>query len=231
MRSHLLGIVVSLCFIFATRAAENELTDAEKKDGWVLLFDGKTTTGWKKPGGKAFPDKGWEVVDGTLHHKPKGGGGDIITEQPYENFEFAWEWKLADGANSGMKYRVADVPGAVYGPEYQMLDDAKQADGKNPKTSTGSLYQIYAPNEKRKVNVGGWNSSKVVVNGNHCEHWLNGEKIVEYEFFSDDWKAGVEKSKFKGNPKYAQPAKGHIAIQDHGDEVWVRNIKIKVLTK
>src|SRR6185295_3129731 len=101
------------------------------------------------------------------------------------------------GANSGMKYRVADVPGAAYGPEYQMLDDAKQADGKNPKTSTGSLYQIYAPNEKRKVNVGDWNSSKVVVNGNHCEHWLNGEKIVEYEFFSDDWKAGVEKSKFK----------------------------------
>lgn len=207
-----------------------ELSDAEKKDGWTLLFDGSTSSGWKKIGGKSFPDKGWKVEDGCLHLAKKGGGGDLVTVDAYENFEFYFEWKTADGTNSGMKYRVADVPGAAFGPEYQILDDATHTDGKNAKTSTGSLYQIYAPNEKKKLKpIGEFNSSKVVVNGNHAEHWLNGEKVVEYEFFSDEWKAGVAASKFKNNEKYGKPAKGHIALQDHGDEVWFRNIKIRVL--
>ena len=231
MRVHT-GLFLAALMFANGLAAEDKpaLTEAEKKDGWVLLFDGTTSTGWKKIGGKGFPDKGWIIEDGTLHHTAKGGGGDIVTVEPYENFEFYFEWKLAKGANSGMKYRVADMPGGAYGPEYQLLDDDGHSDGKSAKTSTGSLYQIYAPNDKKKVKpLGEWNSSKVVVNGNHAEHWLNGEKIVEYEFFSDEWKAGVAASKFKGNAKYGQPAKGYIAFQDHGDEIWLRNIKIKVL--
>ncbi|HLX62052.1 MAG TPA: DUF1080 domain-containing protein [Planctomycetota bacterium] len=208
--------------------AKPELTDAEKADGWVLLFDGATNTGWKKMGGKGFPDKGWVIEDNCLHHTKKGGGGDIITVDEYENFELSLEWKIGDSGNSGVKYRVADAAGAAFGPEYQILDDAKMKEGSNGKTSTGSLYEIFAPNDKKKIKQGEFNSTKIVVNGNHCEHWLNGEKIVEYEFFSDGWKAGVAQSKFKNNPKYGQPAKGHIALQDHGDEVWFRNIKIKV---
>lgn len=223
--------IVVLTFSMAMLCAADKptLTDEEKKDGWVLLFDGETPTGWKKIGAPEFPKEGWEVVDGCLHHK-KGRGGDIVTTETYENFELSLEWKIAPGGNSGVKYRVADVPGAGFGPEMQVLDDTKHADGKNPKTSAGSLYLLFPANEKKKLKpIDEFNVAKVVVNGNHAEHWLNGEKIVEYEFFSDEWKAAVAASKFKNNPKYGTPAKNHIMLQDHGDEVWFRNIKIKVL--
>jgi len=225
-------ILVALSALIA--AAEDSkpvLTDDEKKDGWTLLFDGVTTTGWKKIGDKEFPKEGWEVVDGCLHHK-KGHGGDIITTEKYENFELSLEWKISPGGNSGVKYRVADVPGAGFGPEMQVLDDSTHHDGHDAKSSAGSIYLLFPPNEKKKLKpVGEFNVAKVVVNGNHAEHWLNGEKIVEYEFFSDEWKAAVAASKFKGKANYGTPANNHIMLQDHGDEVWFRNIKIKVLDK
>ncbi len=208
-----------------------ELTEAEKKDGWVLLFDGVTTTGLKKIGGKEFPKEGWEAADGCLHRTKGKGGGDIITVDTYENFELSLEWKISPGGNSGVKYRIADTPGAGFGPEMQILDDTKHPDGKNPKTSAGALYLLFAPNEKKKLNpVGEFNTAKLLVNGNHAEHWLNGEKIVEYEIGSDEWKAGVAGSKYnKEAAKFAIPAKNHLLLQDHNGEVWFRNIKIKVL--
>lgn len=222
-----------LCTLFVSVAvfaeeAPNKLTDAEQKDGWVLLFDGTTSKGWKKIGGKEFPASGWTIDDGTLHLK--GKGGDIVTVESYENFEFSIEWKVTPGTNSGVKYRVEDKPGAAFGPEMQVLDDDKAEDGKKPNHRAGSIYDLAEPNDKKKLKpVGEWNVSKIVVNGNHAEHWLNGEKIIEYDFYSDAWKAAVEKSKFKGNAKYGKPEKGHIALQDHGGEVWFRSIKIRVL--
>jgi hypothetical protein len=208
-----------------------ELTDEEKKDGWKLLFDGVSSDGWKKIGAKTFPDKGWVIEEGCLHHLKKGGGGDIVTTGEHENFELSLEWKIGEGGNSGVKYRVADVPGAAFGPEMQVLDDEHHPDGKKVLTSAGALYEVFPANEKKKLKpITGFNSAKLIVNGNHVEHWLNGEKIVEYEFFSDEWKAAVARSKFKDKPKYGQPAKAHIALQDHGDEVWFRNIKIKELS-
>ena len=222
-------IVLAFCSLSAFAAdSKPVLTDAEKKDGWTLLFDGETSAGWKKIGEKDFPKEGWEIADGCLHRKSKGG--DLVTTDAYENFELALEWKIVVGANSGVKYRVADVKGSGFGPEYQILDDAKEGVEPNSKTATGSIYELFGPNDKKKMNpIGEWNSTKIVVNGNHAEHWLNGEKVVEYEFFSDAWKAAVETSKFKGKANYGAPAKGHILLQDHGGEVWFRNIKIKVL--
>ena len=224
---------VALIAFCLTAAAAGEtkatLTDAEKKDGWMLLFDGETTAGWKKIGAADFPKDAWEIVDGCLHRK-SGHGNDIVTTDTYENFELSLEWKIAPGGNSGVKYRVADVAGSGFGPEMQVLDDGTHPDGKDAKSSAGSLYLLFAPNDKKKLKpVGEFNTAKVVVNGNHAEHWLNGEKIVEYEFFSDEWKAAVALSKFKGKANYGTPAKNHILLQDHGNEVWFRNIKIKVL--
>ncbi len=226
----LIALLLMLSAVLVSAAdTKPALTDDEKKDGWTLLFDGETTTGWKKIGAKEFPTDAWDIVDGCLHRK-NGHGNDIVTTDTYENFELSLEWKIAPGGNSGVKYRVADKPGAGFGPEMQVLDDSKHPDGKDPKSSAGSLYLLFAPNEKKKLKpVDEFNVAKIVVSGNHAEHWLNGEKIVEYDFFSDEWKAAVAASKFKGKANYGLPAKNHILLQDHGNEVWFRNIKIKVL--
>jgi hypothetical protein len=214
---------------FAAAQTPNALTDEERAAGWKLLFDGRSTEGWRSLGGKTFPEKGWVVEDGALKHVAKGGGGDVATAEPYDNFEFTFEWKVAPGANSGVKYRVADKRGAAFGPEYQVIDDERHSDAKNEKRRAGSLYDVFTPQGARPKAVGEWNQSKIVVRGDHIEHWLNGVKVVEAEYGSDAWKAAVEKSKFKGNAAFAATAKGHIAIQDHGDEVSYRNLKIRPL--
>ena len=227
-----LAICLLACLLFSRARGEEVkpvVSEEERKDGWTALFDGTTSSGWKKIGGTAFPDKGWVIEDGCLYRKT-AGGGDIVTLESYENFELSLEWKVNPGTNSGVKYRVEDKPGSAFGPEMQILDDDKADDGKKPNHRAGAIYDLMAPNDKKKLKpVGEFNLSKLLVNGNHVEHWLNGEKIIEYDFFSDAWKAAVAASKFKNNPKYGLPAKGHIALQDHGGEVWYRNIKIKVL--
>lgn len=211
---------------------QNMLTDAEKADGWKLLFDGKDPVGLRGFKKEAFPDKGWKVTEGTLQVTAKGNGGDIVTKDEYENFEFSADWKVSEGANSGIMYLCAEdkftYPWET-GPEMQILDNAKHQDGKDPKTSAGSLYALIACSKEVTRPVGEWNTAKVLKKGNHIEHWLNGTKVVEYEIGSPEWRKLVDASKFKAMPAYGTKSKGRISLQDHGDDVWFRNIKVREL--
>jgi hypothetical protein len=202
----------------------NALTEQEQKDGWILLFDGKSTDGWRKLGSDAFPDKGWVVENGALRHLPGVKGGDIIHNRQFENFEFSFEWMIPkQNGNSGIKYRVQETKGnsGAYGPEYQCMSDGDKTD----KGATGSLYEVFAPVNKKVRPAGEWNESRIIVRGNHVEHWLNGQKTVEFEFGSDTLKEAVAKSKFKDSKGWGVKPKGYIAITDHGDESHWRNLK------
>ena len=212
----------------STNASQNTLTDAEKSAGWRLLFDGKTTTGWRNYGKPTISD-GWKVQDGTLTRV--GAGGDIITTDQFANFELAIDWKIEPGGNSGVFYRASEDTDAIYwnAPEMQVLDDAKHPDGQNPLTSAGAAYDLY-PAPRGVVKPGGeWNTARLIVNGNHVEHWLNGVKLLEYEFGSPDWNSKVAASKFAPHPHFGKNAQGHIGLQDHGNVVAFRNIKLRVL--
>lgn len=210
-------------------APQNQLSEAEKKDGWRLLFDGTTMKGWhnfKKKG----PVEGWKVVDGALLRV--GQGGDLVTDESFDNFEIKLDWRIATGGNSGVMFRVSedeDYPWRT-GAEMQVLDNAEHPDGRNPKTSAGSDYALIAPPKDVTKPIGLFNEARIVCNGPHVEYWLNGLKTAEYEINSPEWKALVEASKFKDMPRYAQNKTGVIALQDHGDRVWYRNIKIRPLT-
>lgn len=211
-------------------AAVNELTAKEKAAGWRLLFDGRTTNGWRGFRKKEFP-AGWEVRDGCLTHV--SGGGDIITVEQFENYELALEWKISPGGNSGIFYHVQELDGLNYvwetGPEMQVLDNAAHADGRNPLTSAGANYALHAPPRDSTAPVGEFNRVRIVCRGDHVEHWLNDVKCVEYDLGSPAWTKLVEGSKFKSMPNYGKFRKGHIALQDHGDLVWYRNVKIRPL--
>lgn len=212
-------------------ASVNELTAREKSDGWKLLFDGKTTAGWHKFKTAPFPGKGWAVEDGWLHGLAKGGG-DIISDDQFDQFELSWEWKIAAGGNSGLKYFVADTRSSALGHEYQMIDDAKNEDAKAPqgKHVTASFYDVLAPTSKLPLKAAGEiNESRILVKGSHVEHWLNGVKVLEYDCGSDGTKAAVAGSKFKTTPDFGTCVKGHILLQDHSSQVWFRNIKIRSL--
>ena len=209
-------------------ATVSELTPAERAAGWRPLFDGATTGGWRGYRRAQIPG-GWQAVDGALTRV--GEGGDIITNEQFANFELALEWKVAPGGNSGIFYRATEAGDAVYtsGPEMQVLDDARHVDGKSRLTSAGSLYGIYAAPAGVVKPAGEWNAARIVVNGNHVEHWLNGVKVVDYELGSADWEKRVREAKFREWPEYGRAKRGHIALQDHGDWVAYRNIRIKVL--
>ncbi len=214
----------------------NELTEQQKAEGWKLLFDGKTMNGWK-----FFKDRknnSWEVIDGTLHCKaPIETSGvdnersDLMTTDQYDNFEFYTEWKITPVGNSGIIYRVTEEYEQPYytGPEYQVIDDKGYPQEKDFHM-TGSNYDMHAPPSDKKMNpVGEWNTTRIVARGNHIEHWLNDVKVVEYEIGSEDWTARKNASKWKETVGYCVPTKGHIDLQDHGSEVWYRNIMIKPL--
>src|SRR5262249_48283640 len=180
----------------ATDALQNTLTDAEKASGWRLLFDGHSTAGWRNYGKPTISD-GWKVQDGALTRV--GAGGDIITTDEFKNFELSIDWKIEIGGNSGIFYRASEDSGAIYwnAAEMQVLDDAKHPDGQDRMTSAGAAYDLY-PSPAGHVKPGGeWNSARLIVNGNHVEHWLNGVKLLEYELGSRDWDAKVAASKFK----------------------------------
>ncbi len=175
---------------------------------------------------------GWKVEDGTLHFNGTKGTGDIVTKQEFENFVLKFQWKISEGGNSGVMYRVSlgDKKPYLSGPEYQVLDDTKHHDGKKPSTSAGALYALYVPQNKTLNPVGQWNTSKIVLNGNKVEHWLNGSKVVDAEIGSADWKEKVEASKFKTWEKFGKNSKGHLCFQDHGNKVWYRSITVDVLS-
>ena len=209
---------------FAVDPPQIEITDAEIEEGWTPLFDGRDASPWWRGYKKETLPEGWKAENGAL---VRHGGGDIITKEKFENFEFSVEWKISEGGNSGIMFRVQETDGPPYvtGPEAQIQDNVK---GKDPQKS-GWLYQFYQSDKDATKPVGEWNLFKLVVNHNKCEHWLNGVKYCEYEIGSADWNEKLAKSKFAKMPGFATTAKGHICLQDHGNEVAFRNIKVRVL--
>ncbi len=212
----------------AQEARMNTLTEAERAAGWRLLFDGRTTIGWRGYLMDGMPE-GWQVVDGALTRVSRAR--DIITTEKFGNFELSLEWKVDPGGNSGVFYRAVEGPDEIYyfAPEMQILDDARHPDGRSELTSSGSNFAINpAPRGVAKP-AGEWNTARILVNGKHVEHWLNGVKLLEYEIDSEDWKRRVASSKFSQWPEYGKAAEGHIGFQEHGSGVTFRNIKIRVL--
>jgi hypothetical protein len=212
----------------AADSATNSLSAAERAGGWRLLFDGRTTDGWRGFKKNNMPD-GWKVVDGALTRV--GAGGDIVTTQKFKNFELSLEWKVAPGANSGIFYRASEDEDAIYwtAPEMQVLDDSGHADGKSRLTAAGSDYGIYEAPAGIVKPAGQWNQVRIIVNGRHVEHWLNGVRMLQYELMSPDWEMRVRGSKFAHFVHYGRNPEGYIGLQDHGDWVAFRSIKIHVL--
>jgi len=206
----------------------NALTPAEQAAGWRLLFDGTTTAGWRGFKMDSMP-AAWQVVDGALTRV--AAGGDIVTRERFRDFELSLEWKVAAGGNSGIFYRASEDEDAIYwtAPEMQVLDDARHPDGRSRLTAAGSDYGLYPAPAGVVKPAGAWNRVRLVVLGHHVEHWLNGVKVVAYELGSPDWEAKVKASKFAPHPRYGRNAEGYIGLQDHGDRVAYRNIKIRVL--
>lgn len=227
-------IAVDLALVGFTRAADdkdappNTLSAQEMKDGWKLLFDGKSLDGWRVF--KKEDAKGWTVKDGTLYLE-KPGAGDLMTKEKYGNFEMTIDWKIETGNNSGLIYRVSEEGGTTYvsGPEMQIANH--KADAKLGKNDGGSLYDMYAPTSNPLKPADQWNTFKVVCNGKHIEQWVNGVKVVDCDIGSDDWNKRLEASKWKKEKLFATQPAGHIALQDHGSKLAFRNVKIKLLEK
>jgi 3-keto-disaccharide hydrolase len=218
--------LLAVCVVGATLAACGG-------QSWQPLFDGKTTDGWRGYKMDSVPSA-WQVIDGALTLNAKGGeptGGDLITTKKYANFELSLEWKVAPGANSGIFYRASEDSDAIYwnAPEYQVLDDAGHPDGKSPLTAAASDYALYPTDSSVVKPAGQWNATRIVVDGNHVEHWLNGVKVVDYQLGSPDWTERVAHSKFAPHPRYGKNTTGYIGLQDHGGWVAYRNIKIRIL--
>lgn len=240
--NNLVGITLILLFAYHPVTCQqkeqtkelNTLSKKEKDEGWLLLFDGKTTNGWRNF--KQNDISGWEVQDGNLIGLGKGGdlGGDIITTEQFEDFELYMEWAIEEAGNSGILFHVieADYP-TVYatGPEYQVLDDIGYPNLLEETQKAGANYAMHIAKNKTLLPSGEFNTSKIIVKDGKVEHWLNGQKVVSYELWTDDWKKRVQASKWKDYPAYGIARKGHISLQDHGSIVKYRNIKIKNLTE
>ncbi|RXK55952.1 DUF1080 domain-containing protein [Oleiharenicola lentus] len=232
------------------KSAANTLTPEEIAAGWRLLWDGQTTTGWRSAKGEEFPAHGWLIQDGQLNVLDSGGkeavgGGDIITRETFTEFELLVDFKLTPGANSGIKYFVQPglaaitatgakaAVGSAIGLEFQILDDALHPDaklGRDGNRTVSSLYDLIPASASKQPNaIGEWNTARVLVRGNHVEHWLNDTKVVEYERDSPAFRAAVAASKYKNIPGFGEWPSGHILLQEHGDAVSFRNVKVRAI--
>jgi hypothetical protein len=225
----------------------NELSPAQQRAGWRMLFDGTTLRGWRGLGQDSVSSAHWRVEDGTIHKLPANAvrrmpdgqpavGGDLMTDSTWRDFELTFHWRVAPGANSGVKYNVSEelsrqTPNhAALGFEYQVLDDSLNEDNKVASHRAGALYDLVPPNAyKRLAPVGQWNRSAIIIRGNHGEHWLNGARVVAYDLGTPQFDSVLAASKYKGIAGFAERRAGHIVLQDHGDEVWYRNLKIREL--
>lgn len=245
------ALVISGLLLLSLVAAEkpqapNTLTEKERKDGWKLLFDGKTTNGWRGAYKDKFPEKGWTVKDGMLTIQKSDGKesanyGDIVTDAEYSDFDLMFDFKLSEGANSGVKYFVAEETpkpkGSAFGLEFQVLDDDRHPDaklGRDGNRTVGSLYDLIPASGKKANPIGEWNTGRVLSKGKHVEHWLNGKKVLEYERGSEAFRKLVAMSKYSApsynaHGRFGEAPKGHILLQDHGELVSYRNVKIKTL--
>jgi len=206
--------------------------DGHGKSGWVQLFDGKTLNGWRGYNKPDTSGTSWHVENGVLTTAPTGQGDtkgrkDIISTETFEQFDLRWEWKIAQGGNSGVKYFVLeDRPDAI-GHEYQLIDDERHPDAKiGPHRQTAAFYDVMPAHDRPLKPAGEWNTSEVIVRGKHVEHILNGKKVLEYELDSPPLRDAIAKSKFKDVARFGKPQNGHILLQDHGDQVWYRRVEI-----
>lgn len=229
-----LFVAVPMMLGAAAPQAPNTLTETERAGGWTLLFDGRTTDRWRGFNDTQFPASGWTVEDGTLHHVAGQAGGDIITVDQFEDFELQLDWRIAPGANGGIKYLVDEslvrVGRSGLGFEMQILDDERHPDAKMGKAgnrTAGALYDLIAPTNRTLHPVGEWNHVSIVVRRGHVEHWLNGGRIVQFDLGSPEMKGLIAGSKYRVNPGFGDARRGHILLQDHGDGVWFRNIKVR----
>ncbi len=239
---HLLFTLLMSGFVISgyTQVTDNILSAKEKKEGFVLLFNGKDLSGWRSPLKQTPPEKGWEVVEGTLHVLDSSNGGksgDILTVKQYHAFELNFDFKITEGANSGVKYFVTESPQspkAGFGLEFQILDDERHADAKmgtEGNRTMGSLYDLipsYKPAPGQEKKIGEWNHGSIIVYPNNIvQHWLNGKKVVEYERGSNIYKVLVAHSKYAKMKDFGLGEQGPILLQDHGNSVFFKNIKIR----
>jgi hypothetical protein len=224
----LLISALMLCAPRAHASGPNTLSDSEESGGWRLLFDGRSLSGWRGLS-DPYPGAGWEVVDGCIVRTARSG--DLVTKDSFGDFELTLEWKVEDGTNSGILYRVSLSEARTYftGPEYQILDNVHADDRHDPKHAAGALYDLVAPPRDFTRPVGTWNEARIIVRGWHIEHWLNGEKIVDVDLDSPEGRALKAHSKFSSMSSFATFSHGHIALQDEANKVSYRNIKIREL--
>lgn len=221
--------------------APNSLTAAEKAAGWILLFDGKTTKGWRNYNKQGIGSR-WKVADGVLYLDVAnknadgfqvGGGGDIITEAEYENYELRLEWKIAKCGNSGIIYHIHEDPSIQYpwmtGPEFQLLDNDCHPDAKIKKHRAGDFYDVIESSIETVKPAEEWNKIRLVCMGTKVEHWMNGKKVISTDMGSPEFKSLLPNTKWKDHKKYGTFSKGHIGLQDHGDGISFRNIKLRKL--
>lgn len=213
------------------QTAPNRLTPEEEAEGFELLFDGESLDAWRGFRMEDVP-AGWSAKDGALAFTPGVGGGTLITRDTYTGFDLRLEWRVGEAGNSGIFFGVSEDTERAFesGPEMQVLDNAGHYDGGNPLTSAGSNYGLHAPPEDVTRPVGEWNEVRIVRHGNQVVHWLNGVQIVDYEIASPEWEELVAGSKFVEWPDYGRHHDGHLGVQDHGDPVWYRNLRVRRLS-